>query len=106
MSAYDLYLRAHPLYFSFNRAKMAEALDLLNRAIDLDPEFGPALALAGACHHIILLFEWSEDPEANRRQALIWRVGRSRPPATTPSCSPGPPWSWPISKETRMLASP
>jgi TolB-like protein len=70
LSSYDLYLRAIPLQRTFVRADMLEALDLASRAITLDPDFGPALALAASCHRIIVLYEWSDDLEDHRRLGL------------------------------------
>src|SRR6202023_1036929 len=45
LSAYDLYLRAYALALS-SAARFAEALRLLELAIDRDPRYGPALAWA------------------------------------------------------------
>src|SRR5579863_4792338 len=70
LSSYDLYLRAIPLRRTFDRADMLGALDLLSRAITLDPAFGPALALAANCHRIIVLNLWSDDLESHRRLGL------------------------------------
>ncbi|HXQ10313.1 MAG TPA: hypothetical protein VN805_04855, partial [Caulobacteraceae bacterium] len=71
MGSYDLYLRASALrQDSYRKAETLEALDLLNRAIAIDPDFGPTLVLAAQCHHSVVLYEWSDDPEANRRQCI------------------------------------
>ena len=71
MGSYDLYLRALARGGDVrNPAETLEALDLVNRAIAIDPDFGPALALAAACHHLIFVNAWSGDPEANRRQII------------------------------------
>jgi len=70
LSSYDLYLRAIPLLRPFVRAGVLEALDLLNRAITLDPDFGPALALAAFCHRIIIALRWSDDLKDHRRLGI------------------------------------
>ena len=49
LGAYDLFLRALPHVYAVRPDKNLEALALLNRAIDLDPAYGPALAHAGWC---------------------------------------------------------
>ena len=49
MGAYDLYLRARHHYDQFTRADLEEALNLLRRAIVLDPEFSLAKALFAWC---------------------------------------------------------
>ena len=48
LAAYDLYLRAYEMYFS-SAQEIPEALRLLERAIERDPRYGPALAWAGVC---------------------------------------------------------
>ena len=70
MGSYDLYLRASTLWRTLTRAGAREALDVVNRALVLDPEYGPALALASSCHHLLATFGWSAQPEANRDQAI------------------------------------
>jgi adenylate cyclase len=70
LSSYDLYLRAIPLQRTFLRADMLEALGLASRAITLDPDFGPALALAALCHRLIFVNRWSDDLEGHRRLGL------------------------------------
>ncbi len=70
LGAYDLYLRASALFHAFVGGRHLEALDLLNRAIALDPDFGQALALAAFCHRQILTSGSPGDAEDHRRQAL------------------------------------
>src|ERR1700726_1482337 len=48
LTAYDLYLRAYEMYFSSAR-QIPAALCLLERAIERDPRYGPALAWAAVC---------------------------------------------------------
>ena len=50
LDAYDLYLQALPLVHDVAVAGYSEALVLLDRAIALDPNFAPALALASFAH--------------------------------------------------------
>jgi adenylate cyclase len=74
VTAYDLYLRAHALYFSSSK-HFPNALRLLEDAIQCDPRFGSALALAAlCCSRLIILFgavrgcaEWP-----NRWIRLLW----------------------------------
>jgi adenylate cyclase len=70
LTAYDLYLRAFQGLFAWEREQNALALDLLGRAIERDPHYGPALALAAVCHHRLALNGWADDPETNRRAGL------------------------------------
>ncbi len=66
LGAYDLHLRATPLLRAFRKAEMAQALELLERAIALDPRYAIALAAAATCHHNIAVYRWSDDAEAHR----------------------------------------
>jgi len=70
MGSYDLYLRAVPLTRFYSRVEVLQALDLLNRAIALDPHYGSALQLAASCHYLIVNYGWSAEPESNRRQGI------------------------------------
>ena len=50
LTALDFYLRALPDLDAFGKNGLLRALDLLGQAIERDPNFGPALALAAQCH--------------------------------------------------------
>jgi adenylate cyclase len=69
--SYDLYLRALPHYRVQTREGNLEALRLLTRAIELDPDYGAALALAGSAWSRSRAFAWSDTPEADRRRAVV-----------------------------------
>ena len=70
LTAYDLYLRSFPHVFSFEKERIALALDLLRHAIERDPHYGPALASAALCHHQLELNGWTNDRGSNRQAAL------------------------------------
>jgi adenylate cyclase len=70
LTAYDLYLRALPNCYAWDKERVLAALDLLEGAIKRDPQFGPALALAGICHHHLEQFSTGEDSGAHRRSAI------------------------------------
>jgi tetratricopeptide (TPR) repeat protein len=67
LTAYDLYLRAHSMFF-LSAWQIAEALHLLERAIERDRQFGPALALAAVCCQRLCLDGLSTSLELHRRQ--------------------------------------
>jgi TolB-like protein len=48
--AWDLYLRALPIVYGSNVAAYDRAIELLERAVELDPGYGPALTLAAWAH--------------------------------------------------------
>jgi adenylate cyclase len=70
LTAYDLYLRALPLYESGERNQTVEALELLGQAIGRDPRYSLALALAAQCHAHLHVSDWTDDPELHRRRAV------------------------------------
>jgi TolB-like protein/class 3 adenylate cyclase len=70
LTAYDLYLRAVALASPWERNGIVAALDLLSRAIERDPHYGPALALAAMCHFNLHVSGWTNDPELNRREGV------------------------------------
>jgi adenylate cyclase len=70
LTAYDLYLRALPSFFTFAKAEMLLALNLLERAIARDPDYGAALALSAACRLNIDINAWTADLASNRHEAI------------------------------------
>jgi hypothetical protein len=70
LTAYDLYLRAWHHALSYDKGRIDQALDLLERAAAFDPGYGPALVLAVYCHQQLQVSGWAEDREANRRTAI------------------------------------
>jgi adenylate cyclase len=69
LSAYDLYLRAAALFYSIARERVFEALGLLEQAIAIDRDYGPALAWAAICHLMLFTQGWAEEAETSRRKA-------------------------------------
>jgi DNA-binding winged helix-turn-helix (wHTH) protein/tetratricopeptide (TPR) repeat protein len=68
-SPFELYLRAQPV-FPNSRAHIVRSLNLLERAIQLDPTYGAALADAGFCRQHLDINGWAGDRKANRRTAI------------------------------------
>ena len=69
LTAYDLYLRAHAMYWSSAR-QIPEALRLAERAIDRDPQYGLALAWAALCCNRLFINGRSKDREADRVKGI------------------------------------
>jgi pentatricopeptide repeat protein len=80
-TALDFYLRALPDLDAFTKDSLLRALDLLGQAIERDPNYGPALALAAHCHAGLEINCWAEDSAAARRTCidLARRALRSAP---------------------------
>ena len=58
LDAYDLYLRALPHVHAFRPDENRTALEMLGKAIDLDPAYAPALAHAAWCHEQRITRGW------------------------------------------------
>lgn len=71
LDCYDLYLRAAALRATLHRTETLDAIELLDRALALEPNFGPALGMAASCHSLVVVNNWSDDIEFHRRQGLI-----------------------------------
>jgi TolB-like protein/class 3 adenylate cyclase len=69
LSAYDLYLRALAAFFPITKERVFEALGLLEQAIVIDRNYGPALSWAAVCHLHLVRDGWAEEPETSRRKA-------------------------------------
>ena len=70
LTAYDFYLRAMPQYYLTTREGLAEAIRLAHRALELDPRFGSAAALAGVCHMLNVVLGYANDPQFDRKEAV------------------------------------
>jgi adenylate cyclase len=70
LTAYDYYLRAMPQYYLTNREGLAEALRLLQHALELDPGFAWAASLAGICRMLNVNLGYANDPQFDRNEAV------------------------------------
>src|SRR6516162_3745591 len=70
LTAYDFYLRAVPQFYLTTREGMAEAIRLAHRALELDPRFSSAAALAGACHMHNVLWGYTINARFDREEAI------------------------------------
>jgi adenylate cyclase len=71
LDAYGLTIRAFPLALaSYPRAAM-RALELLTRAMDIDPDYAPAAALAAWCHAQLVLHNGAPSLSEERSRALL-----------------------------------
>jgi adenylate cyclase len=68
--AYDLYLRALPLTRAWDQESAPRALELLEAAVALDPDYASALMLAAFARSQLLLSGWAEDPADCHRRGL------------------------------------
>jgi TolB-like protein len=70
LTAYDLYLQARFTRLSVSKDGMMRALELVERALERDPNYGSALGEAAVCHCLIYYAGWTNDLEATRAKGI------------------------------------
>jgi len=70
MGAYDYTMRAMPHVWLLEKEASATALELLGHALSIDPAYPLALSLAGWCHAQRSVYNWAEDLDASKKEAL------------------------------------
>ena len=70
LGAYDYAMRAMPHAWVLEEAGSAKALELLDQALAIDPEYPLALSLAGWCHAQRCVYNWAADVEESQALAL------------------------------------
>ena len=71
LAAYGFTIRASPFVFASNPAAAKQALDFLHRAIEIEPDYAPAAALAAWCHAQLVLYNGTPSPGQERKNALL-----------------------------------
>ena len=71
LHAYDYYLRGMASFHHGSRKALAQALELFKKAIQLDPGFASAYAMAAWCYSVPLSF-WT-DGARRRAKRSAWR---------------------------------
>ncbi|MEA2916471.1 MAG: adenylate cyclase [Bradyrhizobium sp.] len=61
LGSYDFTMRAMPHVWALEREESGKALELLERALAIDPAYPLALSLAGWCHAQRSVYNWAED---------------------------------------------
>jgi adenylate cyclase len=61
LGGYDYTIRAMPHVWALEKEESAKALELLEKALAIDPEYPLALALAGWCHAQRSVYNWAGD---------------------------------------------
>jgi TolB-like protein/Flp pilus assembly protein TadD len=70
LESYDCLLRAQALYYNFAKESNAEARELLQHAVTVDPNNARALAILAAVHSMDSWSFWVNDTEESRRLSL------------------------------------
>jgi adenylate cyclase len=70
LDAYDLTLRALPLAFAANPGAAKQALDLLARAMEIDPDFALPAAISAWCHAQLIAYNGTHALAEEKARAL------------------------------------
>ncbi|MFI4932994.1 MAG: TIR domain-containing protein [Caulobacterales bacterium] len=70
LGAYDYAMRAMPHVWALEQEESARALELLDQALEIDPEYPLALSLAGWCHAQRSVYNWADDIAESQGCAL------------------------------------
>jgi adenylate cyclase len=70
LDASGLAMRSLPFVFASQPEATRRALELLRRALEIDPDYGLAAALAAWCHAQLVMYNGSHTPEAERQEAV------------------------------------
>src|SRR5215831_19059230 len=70
LTAYDLYLQARVAHTVADRESTMRALELVRQALNRDPNYASALAVAAGCQCNIYLSVWTNDLEATRQEGV------------------------------------
>ena len=76
LDAYDYYLRGRVSFHRGHKKAITEALELFNKAIQLDPGFGSAYGMAAWCHFAIYSTWTYDKQQALEAERLARRAGR------------------------------
>jgi adenylate cyclase len=61
LGSYDYTMRAMPHVWALEKEESGKALELLDKALTIDPEYPLALSLAGWCHAQRSVYNWAND---------------------------------------------
>jgi adenylate cyclase len=69
LSSYDYTMRAMPHVWALEKEESVKALELLEKALAIDPEYPLALSLAGWCHAQRSVYNWADDIAVSQAMA-------------------------------------
>ena len=71
LEAYDYFLRGEEYYWRFTKEANAQARQMYEKAIALDPQYAEAYAELGETYHIEWVWRWSTDPQTLERALAL-----------------------------------
>ena len=70
LDAYDLLLRAQQLEYALTQQSITAALECLEQALAIDPDYAPAAALAAHCYAVRYSQGWMQDVKSETTEGL------------------------------------
>jgi adenylate cyclase len=70
LGAYDYTMRAMPHVWALEKEESGRALELLEKALEIDPDYPLALSLAAWCHAQRSVYTWADNIEESQALAL------------------------------------
>jgi adenylate cyclase len=71
LGSYDYTIRAMPHVWALEKEESAKAIELLETALAMDPEYPLALALTGWCHAQRAVYNWADDIAESQERARL-----------------------------------
>src|SRR5262245_14629561 len=71
LGVYELTVQAFPFVFASNPNATRQAIDLLHRALEIDPDYALSIALAAWCHAQLAVHNGTPSPREEKRRALL-----------------------------------
>ena len=71
LGSYDYTMRAMPHVWALEKEESIKALELLEKALAVDPEYPLALSLAGWCHAQRSVYNWADDIAESQAMARL-----------------------------------
>jgi adenylate cyclase len=71
LGSYDYTMRAMPHVWALEKEESVKALELLEKALAIDPEYPLALSLAGWCHAQRSVYNWADDIAESQAMARL-----------------------------------
>jgi adenylate cyclase len=93
LSSYDYTMRALPHVWALEKEESAKALELLEQALAIDPDYPLALSLAGWCHAQRSVYNWADDIAVSQAMARSL-AERAAEMSGDDSLDPNAAWAW------------
>jgi hypothetical protein len=71
LEAYDAFLRGHEYFLRFTKEANAQARQIFEKALTLDPQYAEACAFLSWTYYMEWVLRWSADPQTVERALAL-----------------------------------